>query len=429
MKTTFLIAWRNIWRNKRRSFITMGSIFMAVLLSVFMRSMQLGSYDAMTKAGVSQVGYIQVHKTGFWDNQSINKSFVLTEELQNKLLSTDNVAGIIPRMSNFGLASSGENTKAAYIIGTQAKNEDSHTGLSKKIIWGHYLDEGESGILIAENLAKYLKLAEIQETKYTDEQGNEKTKKKVTMLEDSLVIISSGYQGISANGLFPIAGIVSLPTPQENSSLIYMNLNTAQDLFSPYIPNLVSTVSLDLNNPKIMDKTMKLLRTELDDNYELMTWEEMLTELVQEIMADNASGILMLGLLYIIVGFGLLGTVLMMTMERRKEMAVTISIGMHRSRMALILWIETLLLGITGVIIGELISLPFIYYLFKNPIPLTGELATMMESYNMEAIMPFSISPDLFLNQGIIVFIISLVASFYPIITVYKLKLVEAFHR
>ncbi len=422
MKTLLKIAWRNIWRNKRRSLITMSAIFMAVLLSVFMRSMQKGSYEMMIQGGVNQVGYIQVHKKGYWDNQSINRALILSEDLQNKIKKVENVKELNPKFMNFGLASSGNQTKASLVQGVQPSQEDKYIGLSKKVIWGTYLSENDKGILVAENLATFLNLAKITKDSSINELGETIINKKVKILEDSLVIISSGYQGISAYGLFPVRGIVSLPTPQENSRLIYMSLTEAQYFFSPYVPNLTTAVALDLKDAHQLEDTKTLLEQKLGDKYEVMTWSEMLSELVQSIQLDNAGGILMMGLLYVIVGFGLLGTITMITMERRKEMAVMLSVGMRKVKIIGMMIIETIILGITGVIIGEIISLPFIYYLNLNPIPMQGEIANMMEMYNMKPELPFSMQPDIFINQGLVVLIISIIVSIYPIISILRLK-------
>jgi ABC-type lipoprotein release transport system permease subunit len=132
MKTTLIIAWRNIWRNKRRSLITIAAIFMAVLLSVFMRSMQKGSYEMMIQGGINQVGYLQIHKNGYWDNQSINKAMILTPKVEQKIGEVENISDINPKFMNFGLASSGEQTKAAMIMGILPQKEDDYSGLSKK---------------------------------------------------------------------------------------------------------------------------------------------------------------------------------------------------------------------------------------------------------------------------------------------------------
>ncbi|NPD48029.1 MULTISPECIES: ABC transporter permease [unclassified Lentimicrobium] len=426
MKTSLIIAWRNIWRNKRRSLITMAAIFMAVFLSVFMRSMQKGTYSQMIQGGINQVGYIEIHKDGYWDNQNINKAMVISPELRESIRSIPNVKEVTPRLSNFGLCSSGNQTKAGMVIGANPELENRHTALAKKIIWGNYLSNHDNGILVAENLAKFLKLAKITKDTIIEEDGSMTFFKNVEMLQDSLVIISSGYQGNSAFGLFPIRGIISLPTPQQNGSMVYMSLQEAQYVFSPYVPNLCTSISLDLHDPEKIEETQIELSKTLGEKYEVMTWGSMLAELVQAIQLDNAGGIMMMGLLYVIVGFGLLGTIIMISLERRKEMAVMVSVGMRKSRLTLMMIFETIVLGIGGVVIGILLSLPFVYYLNVNPILLQGEMATMMESYNIEPILPFSMDPMIFFGQGIVILLISFIAALYPIYSIMRIKPTDA---
>ncbi|MFH1000911.1 MAG: FtsX-like permease family protein, partial [Bacteroidota bacterium] len=389
MKTIFKIAWRNLWRNKKRSLITIVSIFLAVLLSVFMRSMQLGSYENMTLAAISQVGYMQVQGKGFWENQSINEAIIYSDDLKEKIYGVSNVREQIPRLQNFSLASSAEKTKGALVIGVNPEIEDKHQNLSKKIVWGNYLAENDYGVLIAHDLAKYLGLIKVEKVIiYSSDSLSKETIEIIEVLNDTLVLIGSGYQGITAAALFPLTGILKFATPQENGSLIYMTLENAQSTFSPYVPNLLTSVAIDIYEKEKMEQTRNEIRAQLNDKYDVMLWGEMLVEIVQGIQSDNISGIIMLGILYMIVGFGLLGTVLMMTMERRREMAVMISVGLQRTRLALILVVESVILAIIGVIAGILISYPFVYYLYLNPIPLKNELAEMMASYNMEPVIP-----------------------------------------
>ena len=430
MKTLFKIAWRNLWRNKKRSLITIVSIFMAVLLSIFMRSLQLGSYGNMTKAGISQVGYMQVQGKGFWENQNINKSIIYSNELKETINQVPNVKSQIPQLQNFILASTEDKTKGALAIGILPTIENEHRGLAKKLVWGNYLSGNDNGVMIAQDLARYLGIIQVdKEIVYSTDSLEQTTIEHITLLNDTLAIIGSGYQGITAAAIFPVTGILKFGTPQENGSLIYMTLENAQYTFSPYVPNLVTSIAVELNDIDKIEETRTKIQALIGDKYDLMLWSEMLVELVQSIQSDNVGGIVMLGIIYMIVGFGLLGTVLMMTMERRREMAVMISIGLQRTRLAIILTVESIILAILGVVVGIGITYPFVYYLFLNPIPLEGEMADMMASYNMEPIIPFSIDFSIFYTQALVIFILALLIALYPLVTAFRLQLIKAFNK
>jgi len=395
-----------------------------------MRSMQKGSYENMTKAGISQVGYMQVQGKGFWENQSLNKAIVYSNDLKENINKAHNVKDQIAQLQNFCLASSEDKTKGALIIGVVPKIEDKYRGLTKKLVWGDYLSDNDNGILIAQDLARYLGIIQVdKEIVYSADSLELTTKEHITLLNDTLAIIGSGYQGITAAALFPIKGILKFGTPQENGSLIYMNLKNAQYTFSPYVPNLVTSVAIELLDKDDMEETRSEIQSILGDKYDVMLWSEMLKELVQSIQSDNVSGIVMLGILYMIVGFGLLGTVLMMTMERHREMAIMIAIGLQRFRLALILVVESITLAILGVLVGILISYPFVYYLYLHPIPLKDELADMMAQYNLEPVIPFSMDFSIFYNQALVIFILAVLIALYPLITAFRLKLIQAFHK
>src|SRR5688500_9161400 len=113
------LAWRNVWRNKRRTIITVSSIFFAVLLALFMRSMQLGSYENMIRNSVELYsGYIQIHRAGYWDDKSINNMMEVTDSLMTRVSGTSHVKLCIPRLETFVLAASNEISKGVLVIGT-----------------------------------------------------------------------------------------------------------------------------------------------------------------------------------------------------------------------------------------------------------------------------------------------------------------------
>ncbi len=404
MKTLFKLARRNIWRNKRRTLLTMSSIFLAAFTALFTRSMQFGTYDLMIDNTVRlSTGYIQIHDKGYWENKSINNTFEDSPALDEKLAGFDEITKVIPRLESFALASSGKHTKGTIVIATDPAVEDAVGGLSEKIVQGSYLSEKDDGIIVAEKLAQFLGLT----------------------VGDTLVLLGQGYHGVTAAAQYPVKGIFHFPIPQLNNQLIYMALREGQNFYAA--PNRLTSLSIMLQDESHLDDVLEKLKAELDpQKYEVMRWEEMNRELVQAIQSDNAGGLIMLGILYIIIGFGVFGTVMMMTIERRKEFAVMIAVGMRKTQLAFMTGIESILIGIISILIGIITAYPIIYYLYVNPIPLSGDIAETMAVFGVEPILPFSIDPTLFLNQGITVFIIMIIAIIYPISIIFRLNILKA---
>lgn len=294
METLFIIAWRSLWRNKRRTLITTASVFLAVFLALFMRSMQIGSYEIMIDSAVNEVGHLQVHDSGYWDSKSINDSFIYSKSLKDKIKNIDNIKTITPKLETFALGSYREMTKGFLVQGIVPDTEDARKRISNKLIEGRFLTENDDGIVLAEGLASYFKIN----------------------VNDTLVLIGQGYQGISAVGIFPVVGILKYPIPKLNNFLAYMSLKKVQEIFAPYHPNLISALVIDLNNQNNLDKDANKIQALMGSEYEVMSWSTMLPEIVQQIEGDNIGGIIMLAILYLIVAFGIFGTVLMMTMEK-----------------------------------------------------------------------------------------------------------------
>jgi ABC-type antimicrobial peptide transport system permease subunit len=129
-----------------------------------------------------------------------------------------------------------------------------------------------------------------------------------------------------------------------------------------------------------------------------------------------------------VVAFGILGTIIMMMAERKKEMGVMVAIGMQKHRLQRILSLESVYMGLIGVLIGVVLSLPIIAILINHPVPLPGETAKIYESFGIEAVLYFSMIPRVFINQALTVFIMALIITLYPVISVRRLNVTNALH-
>ncbi|MFH5833795.1 ABC transporter permease [Halalkalibaculum sp. DA384] len=401
----FKLAWRNIWRNRRRTIITLASIVVAVALSAITRSSQEGQYDNMIESTVGTfTGYIQVHANGYWDEQTLNNSFVLSDSLQQQVRQVESVTTIAPRIESYALAATSEQSRPAMVMGIDVEAERALSAPQNRLREGRYFESNSEQAALV---------------------GHELMERLDAQIGDSLVLIGQGYRGMNATGLYPIRGTVSYPNPQLNSSLVYLPLEAAQNFF--VAPDRITTAALILDDAREVQPSVQQLRNRLSpDRYEVMSWEELMPELQQAIQADRGSGIIILMVLYMVVGFGILGTVLMMVSERTYEFGVMLSVGTPRSMILKILSCEVILISMLGSGLGILVSLPISWYFNVNPIQLTGDMESALQQYAMEPVLQFSVAPDIFLNQAVIVFFITLLFSLVPIIRAIRLNPVEA---
>ena len=402
----FKLAWRNIWRNKRRSFITISSIMFAVFFAVTMRSLQLGTYDHLIDSVVnSYSGYLEIHKSGYSDDPILDNSMMVDSIPAILVNQISNVKGANSRVESFALAATRGKTKGAFIIGLDFQKEDAMLKLSDKLIEGKIPDVGSQELLISSGIAKNLAI---------------KT-------NDTLVLLSQGYHGMSANGKFVISGILKFPSPQFNT-MIFMPLTMAQDFFST--PNMATTLVLQLNDNNDLSGTKEeIKKIATENNYEVKDWLEMMPELEQTIKFDSAGGMIMVVILYMVITFGIFSTILMMLNEREYEFGVLLSIGFNRTKMILTTVLETFILTLIGVMAGIGLTRPLVIYYFNNPIVLTGEGAEALENFGWEPVMAASLDWDIPITHAIVVLSITTILSFYSIVNIKNLTPVKAMRK
>ncbi len=401
------LAWRNIWRNKRRTLLTAASVFLAIFLALIVRSLQIGWFDNLTDIVVqSYTGHIQIHKKGYWDDRDINNSMVYNDSVAAMVRSTANVDKTVPRLEYFALSSFGRQTKGVIVAGTDPAKENALTRLSAKVVRGRYLETNGRGILVSQGLASFLGLT----------------------AGDTLVLLGQGFHGVSAAGKYPVCGIVHFPSPVLDNQMVYMNLSSAQEFYCA--ENRITSLSITLKNPDEIDNTRATLQSLTDGrNFEVMRWDEMMVEVMQQLKVKTAGGKIIIAILYMIVGFGVFGTVIMMTNERSREFGVIISVGMQKSRLALILVLEMLLIGLTGLLSGVAAAMPVMIYFKFNPIHLWGNMAQAFISYGIQPLMPLALKPGFIASNVVTVVLIVLVTCIYPVRKIFKLRVAEALHQ
>lgn len=403
MKYYLMMSWRNIWRNKRRSLITIASILFAIFFSIVMRGFQLGSYGKMVDNVVqAYTGYIQVFDRSYQSDKIIENTMLIGDSILSEIETTENVTTAVPRLESFALASSGNQTKGVLVLGTDPARDDQLTHLSGRLKEGAYLQESDSAVMVSERLARYLRLG----------------------IGDTVVLISQGYHGAGAAAKYPVKGILRFPSPDLDNKMVYLPLVRAQQFFSA--ENRITSISLDLRNSDDMEKTVKALQQKLGDRYDVRSWDTILVELVQQIESDNAGGVIMLGLLYLIIGFGVFGTVQMMTAERRREFGMVVAVGMQKRRLGIILALEMLIMGVIGIAGGILLSIPVAWFGYIYPITLTGKMGQSFISYGMEPVMPMAWETGYFINQTLIGLAIVFVAVMMPVWNVTRLRVTKA---
>jgi putative ABC transport system permease protein len=385
------LVWRNLWRNRRRTLITTASVTFAVLLAVVMQSLQKGTFGNLIQNVVRfHSGYVQVHAKGYWDERVIENSFEAEASILQAIRRSESVRTVVPRLETYALASSGEKTRGCLVNGIRPATEDSLTRLSGRVHKGRYLEDGSNGVLIAEGLAERLGIG----------------------LGDTLVLLGQGYQGATAAGKFPVEAVLRFNAPNLNESMVYMSLQVAQAFLAA--EGRVTTLALDVTDPDRLEEVAGVVSEKVGKGYEVMSWQEMMPEVENHIRSDAVSLYIWMGILYLIIAFGIFSTLLMMVAERRYELGMLVAIGMKKRRLAAMLFMETVLITLTGIFTGILLALPVVWYMREHPLRIGGEGGRAFAKWGFEPILPTMMDPKTFLLHSGIVMGLALFIGMYP---------------
>jgi len=398
------LAWKNIWRNKKRTAIVSTSVFFGVILASVSRSGQIGSFDYMIHSIAKiHLGFLQVQDSSYWENRSLDNSYILSQTKLDSIASLKYVTALSPRIDAYALVSKDSIAQVALINGVNPEDENKVTQLKNRLVKGQYLEKSDSGALVGSGIIKKLEL----------------------QIGDSLLVYGVGYHGQTAAALLPIQGILDFPIKKMNKSMIYISLDNARHIFS--MPDRMTSLPIMIDEIYHINPIVAMLKPLLSPELTVLTWEELMPEIKQMISMKTGSSYIMIGILYMVIAFGLFGVIMMMALEREKEWGILNALGMKKIHMIIVSGFESIFITILGTIAGITGAFPIAWYLHRNPIRVTNEeIAKSWEQLGLEPVYTFSDNPEIFLYQALIVFIIALVCLSYPILFLGRLDIINA---
>jgi putative ABC transport system permease protein len=463
------LAWRNLWRNKRRTLITAASVFFAIFFALVMRSFQLGAYDRLFKNVIeSYTGYLQLQHREYLDEPILDNGFEWDESLLSQIKKDRNVNTVLPRLESFALAAAGSHTQVVLVMGIDPEGEDKVSHIRNRLVRIKLTEDairklkndtlpartvklldvfaGESysstgrlmldlGISVEDSSATLRVLrrhASFRNSYLTGEDlndviiGNGLAGYLKADTGDTIVLMGQGYHGTTAAGKYLVKGIVKLPAPDIDNRIVYMSLQSAGELFAA--PGLVTSavIAIHSNDDGNMLQTAHRLSGTITKPLVVRTWHELNALLINQMEADNKSGAMMIGILYLVIAFGVFGTVLMMLAERRREFGMLVSVGMQKTKLARVFSFEMLMIGFLGITSGVLASLPLVIYGNVHPIRFTGNLARMYEDYGFDPVMPTLLPDTFYLWQIVVVLVILAISIAFSVRKILRLNVIKS---
>ncbi|MCD4749392.1 MAG: FtsX-like permease family protein [Thermoanaerobaculales bacterium] len=395
MNLNFRMAWRNLWRSPRRTWLTVGAMVFSNILLVFMISLQLGMYGMMIDNSLRALtGHLQVQAPGFLDDNKIRQVVPdvmgLAQELRDGL-GTDQVAA---RASAFALVSSADRSYGLLITGVQPEFETHVSSLPGLVEEGRFLSDASAAeAVIGRVLARNLRVD----------------------LGDELTFLGSGRDGSFAAAVVTVVGIFDSGMPDLDRGFAEIPLEFFQDIFSmDSAGHAVVIMAEDLLRVSTMKSRVSALLPD-DENLVIHDWDALLPGLKQAIQADFASAWFMYAVLVVLVAFSVLNTQLMSVLERTKEFGIVMSLGVTPARLGRLVMLETALMGAVGMLLGVLLGGALVVWLNHYGFSYPG-LEEMAGKFNVPGRIYPQISALGLLLGPVLILVSSVLASFYPAI-------------
>jgi putative ABC transport system permease protein len=399
------MAWRNLWRHKRRTWLTVVAMIFSNLLLVFMISLQFGSYRMMIDNTLkSYIGHMQVQREGYNDDPKIRNSFdnivTLADDIR-KRIDSDTVAA---RGVAFAMTSSKQRSYGLQIIGVEPQYETKVSTLPGLINKGHYFtDFNAEEIVIGSVLARNLRVD----------------------IGDELTLLGGGRDGSFAAGVVIVTGIFDSGNTDVDRSMAQLPLGYFQSLFS--MGKQGHNVVINADNLSLVETLQQSVNNILNQRKGLVVldWNQLQPGLQQAIKADMASAWFMYAVLIVLVAFSVLNTQLMSVLERTREFGTMMALGFKPVRLGTLVITETFIMSSLGLAIGAGLGAALAYYLSIVGFSYPG-MEEMAARFNLPGRMYPSLSLlSIFLGPGII-FLCSLLASIYPALRLFFLHPVIA---
>ncbi len=348
------IAFRNIFRQKRRTVLTALSMFGGFVMAAFFIGWSDGAYnniiDMFTR---NQMGHLQVHHKDYLDRPSMYKTVDNLPEVERVLKNTEAVESWAPRLYSAGLASVGEKCAGVRIIGIDPHQENRTTNFSQKITQGRMFSESPAGeVIIGKGVAKVLN----------------------ARLEDEVVIVSQAADGSIANDIYRIVGIVDSGDEIGDRTAFYLPLTVAQELL--VLEGRVHEVALTVQHLDDVRGVNRQLQQKIENpKLSVEPWQVFARSFYIAMKADKEGMWIMLVIIVLVVAIGVLNTVLMSVLERRREYGVLKAVGTKPSQIVKMVLMEVNILGIiciiAGTAVGLLLNYIFSVHGYSLPEPLT----------------------------------------------------------
>ena len=401
---TIEVSWRNLWRNRTRTNVTISAVALCIAILIIFQSMIVGLIEkAVFNTTNLVIGEVQIHANDYLNDKSLYKDLKNTEKI--KSIAEKNNIGLVERSYGFGLISSGTKSAGTQFWGVNPESELMHFDFAKHIDQGDFLDSSSSNKIV---LGKKLALSLAAE------------------VDTELVVFVQGVDGSLGNELFYVSGILKNVSDNIDRSAAIILKNDFNILFSTN--NMIHEIALNSKGNLEAEEIQNLMFAEIK-NVEIDTWKQLMPTIA--LMTEKMSVFMrtLFSLIFTIAaGLGVMNTMIMSTYDRMKEFGIIRAIGATPWRIIRQVSLEAIILTFIASIIGTIVGLSVALYFQKYGFDVTGQGNLSFGGIVMDPIWKSSVSLGIVLLPIALMMLISIISSLYPASIAARIKPVEAIH-
>lgn len=389
----FLMAWRNIIRNRNRSLITILAIGAGLAGTIFFYSLLNGIVSQMiTNTTRYMIGDMQVMDAKYRNDKSPQYTVKNLKDVEEALSQNKDVKIYVNRVEQEAILSSTENSFSVIMLGIEPEKEKRFSRFNEIIKEGRYLGANEkNGILLGDKLAQKLKVA----------------------VGDKVVLMSQDSMGSVSSESFRLVGIFDTGADSFDGALAVINIETAKSML---VMDGVSVVMMNVNNRNAIDKIEADLSTQLSNSGNLiLSWKDVSPLLEQFILFARDSLNIIAAVIFGVTIFSVINTIFISIIERTREFGLMSALGTNRRRVVWIVFLESLILSALGVIagniMGAIITMLLTVFGFDLRVLTPG---ASMEYMGVGLVIYPVYSVETVIYPSVVIFILSLLTCLYP---------------
>ena len=401
------VAWRNLWRHKRRSLITAVAMAVGIALCMVLAAFTDGTFETMFDVMVEQqLGHIQIHHPDYPETRELYRTVKDAKATLDKIDAVPEVRAAAGRMSGFALIGGDTKSAGGLLLGVDPARERDVTPFQERVREGRFVsDEPAQEIVLGHDLAKEIE----------------------TSIGDEVVVLTQSADGSLGNMLLTVVGIAKTGNARIDRAGALMHVADLQDLL--VLPDQLHEILVVTHDAEAIEETATKLRALVgSDTVEVVPWWEASPQTAQMMgMRDVAMGVVIV-IVFGAAAFGVLNTMMMSVFERTRELGVLRALGMRPLRMISLILLESVGLAFLAATIGLVLGAALDGWIVTSGIDFSG---TLEEGYEFNGVILDPVIKGVVRARPIVlivtaVFVVTLVASLWPAYRAARLRPVEA---